>query len=210
MSARPPPARRHISSLNPAHLSYSIAEWGDDDAWDSGSDDEDKQQTSWARTPVPNSASSARSTAPKPVPRPQSQSPPDQSTLAFSFTHVTAPSPGSYPPSTGVVSASTSAPSEAAHSVSSGSGVAATPPRDWTFVGKDEAKTGAGGREGDDEMVVGELEPDSSAVSLADSDADFVDMPIAPKSRPDLGVVKPDAEEIARGACFHASRLPQL
>ncbi|KZV69944.1 RabGAP/TBC [Peniophora sp. CONT] len=47
-------------------------------------------------------------------------------------------------------------------------------------------------------MVVGELEPDSSAVSLADSDADFVDMPIAPKSRPDLGVVKPDAEDIAR------------
>ena len=55
-------------------------------------------------------------------------------------------------------------------------------------------------------MVVGELEPDSSAVSLADSDADFVDMPIAPKSRPDLGVVKPDAEEIAKGArIFHAS-----
>lgn len=92
MSARPPPARPHIG-LNPANRfgSYSISDWGEDDAWDSGSDEEASGPT-WRQSQT----RAASSTAPKPVPKPQQNS--SSSTLASSYTHVNAPSPSSYPP----------------------------------------------------------------------------------------------------------------
>ncbi|KAI0696694.1 rab-GTPase-TBC domain-containing protein [Cytidiella melzeri] len=92
MSARPPPTRPHIG-LNPSSRlgSYSISDWGEDDAWDSGSDEE-ASGSGW-RPAHPGLASS---TAPKPVPKPNQNS--SSSTLASSYTHINAPSPSSYPP----------------------------------------------------------------------------------------------------------------
>ena len=93
MSARPPPTRPHIG-LNPSgrFSSYSTtSDWGEDDAWNSGSDEEATTVAGWRQ---PQSRSPP-STAPKPVPRPQQNS--SSSTLASSYTHVNAPSPSSYP-----------------------------------------------------------------------------------------------------------------
>lgn len=94
MAARPPPARPHIG-LNPSHRfsSYSVSEWAEDDAWDSGSDSEAASASVWKRT---GTRASSSTTAPKPVPRPALNH--SSSTLAFSYTHVNAPSPSSYPP----------------------------------------------------------------------------------------------------------------
>ncbi len=92
MTARPPPARPHIG-LNPSSrfTSYSTSDWAEDDAWDSGSDEE-ASGSGWQTT----HSRSTSSTAPKPVPKPQQNS--SSSTLASSYTHVNAPSPSSYPP----------------------------------------------------------------------------------------------------------------
>ncbi|KAI0093113.1 rab-GTPase-TBC domain-containing protein [Irpex rosettiformis] len=92
MSARPPPARPHIG-LNPSNRfgGYSSSDWAEDDAWDSGSDEE-ASGSGWRTT----HSRSTSSTAPKPVPKPQQNS--SSSTLASSYTHVNAPSPSSYPP----------------------------------------------------------------------------------------------------------------
>ena len=96
MSARPPPARPHIG-LNPSSRfgSYSISDWGEDDAWDSGSDEESSNAASaWKQS----SGRPAASSAPRPVPKPKSNR--SSSTIASSYTHVDAPSPSSYPPRT--------------------------------------------------------------------------------------------------------------
>ncbi|KIM45301.1 hypothetical protein M413DRAFT_441983 [Hebeloma cylindrosporum] len=91
MNPRSPPARPHIGF----HLSSfsTNTEWAEDDAWDSTSDSESPRHstltTSWNRPPASSSI-----TAPKKVPRASSNS--SSSTLAFSYTHVHAPS--SYPP----------------------------------------------------------------------------------------------------------------
>lgn len=93
MSARPPPARPHIA-LNPSSRfgSYSISDsWGEDDAWDSGSDEESSSTPGWKQ---PGGRPGAASTAPKPVPKPKSNR--SSSTIASSYTHIDAPS--SYPP----------------------------------------------------------------------------------------------------------------
>ncbi|KAF9452742.1 RabGAP/TBC [Macrolepiota fuliginosa MF-IS2] len=85
-----PPARPHIA-VHPTHFSTpSTTDW--DDAWDSGSDSEDARQSTWKRT-----GSTAERTPPKQVLRSNSTS--SSSTLAFSYTHVNAPDPASYPPS---------------------------------------------------------------------------------------------------------------
>ncbi|KAG6850958.1 hypothetical protein H0H93_005827 [Arthromyces matolae] len=89
MAARSPPARPHIG-INPSnHFNPpGGGEWGEDDAWDSGSDSESPRQSTIAK-----SWNYSR-TAPKPVPKPNRSS--SSSTLAFSYTHVTAPNPSSY------------------------------------------------------------------------------------------------------------------
>ncbi|KAF8894096.1 rab-GTPase-TBC domain-containing protein [Infundibulicybe gibba] len=93
MAARPPPARPHIG-IHPS-TKFSSQDWGEDDAWDSTSDSESPRQStisnSWNRSPA-----SSSTTAPRPVPRPAHNS--SSSTLAFSYTHINAPNPSSYPP----------------------------------------------------------------------------------------------------------------
>ncbi|KAG6920259.1 hypothetical protein DXG01_005028 [Tephrocybe rancida] len=90
MAARSPPARPHIGIRPSNHFvaPRGAGDWGEDDAWDSGSDSESPRQSSltksWNRSP----------SAPRPVPRASSNS--SSSTLAFSYTHVSAPNPSSY------------------------------------------------------------------------------------------------------------------
>ncbi|KAI0051861.1 RabGAP/TBC [Auriscalpium vulgare] len=187
MAARPPPARPHIG-LNPNHFSsYSGADWGEDDVWDSGSDSESPSasQNTWNRTPsVPPSKLSTPQTSPRPVPKPAQNG--SSSTLAFSYTHVSAPSPSSYPPR-----------NESLH----------TPKNGWTLVQK------AGkGRAGDGDA----REPGSARdadvegdIVLGDLDPEFVDMPVV-DSRPRRGAeaVRQDAEEIVNDP-LHLIRRPK-
>jgi hypothetical protein len=85
---RPPPARPHVGIRSPSHFSsYSAADWGEDDAWDSASDSE---------SPVATSATRPSSSAVSVPRRPTVDR--SNSTLAFSYTHLNAPSPSSYPP----------------------------------------------------------------------------------------------------------------
>ncbi|KAF8575101.1 RabGAP/TBC [Ramaria rubella] len=87
-SPGPLPTRPHVGAKTSSHFaSYSAADWGEDDAWDSASDSESPAVASTLRSP-----SSAVS-----VPR-RSNANRSNSTLAFSYTHLTAPSPSSYPP----------------------------------------------------------------------------------------------------------------
>lgn len=95
MKARSPPARPHIGIYSSSNFGVPApGDWGEDDAWDSASDSESPRQSSisrsWNRPSQPTST-----TAPRPVPRPANDS--SSSNLAFSYTHVTAPNPSSYP-----------------------------------------------------------------------------------------------------------------
>ncbi|KAG6897521.1 hypothetical protein C0992_000747 [Termitomyces sp. T32_za158] len=89
MAARPPPARPHIG-INPSnHFNpRGISDWGEDDAWDSGSESESPRQSSFTK-----SWNHTR-TSPKPIPKANNSS--TSPTLAFSYTHVSAPNPSSY------------------------------------------------------------------------------------------------------------------
>ncbi|KAI0254043.1 rab-GTPase-TBC domain-containing protein [Lactifluus subvellereus] len=183
MAARPPPTRPHIG-LNPSsHFSYSITEWGEDDAWDSASDSESasNSQSTWLRSPQPApSRPSGATSAPKPVPRKSQNS--STSTLALSYTHVSAPSPGSYPSHTDPI----------------------PPPakNGWTIVQKE---SGDGVRIDDrtePHDVPGpdrEGEGDNDDMLFEDLQAEFIDMPIAAtaKSRLEAACVRQDAAEIA-------------
>ena len=186
MSARPPPARPHIG-LNPQNKfsSYSINDWGEDDAWDSASDSESTSKPDWKRAPANARASS--STAPKPVPRPALNS--SSSTLAFSYTHVQAPS--SYPPK----------------------GDQPGPAKNgWTIVRKSTERGSVDSRDSsapppgtgsanhpaavydelDADMVVGELE--------ADADGAGSTAVAGTRPRYDQAALRDDAQEIVNGA----------
>ncbi|KAF9459810.1 rab-GTPase-TBC domain-containing protein [Collybia nuda] len=96
MSARSPPARPHIGIHPSSNFGIRAAsDWGEDDVWDSASDSESPRQSSisknWNRP-----LASTFTASPRPVPRPVHNS--SSSTLAFSYTHVNAPNPSSYPP----------------------------------------------------------------------------------------------------------------
>ena len=176
MSARPPPARPHIG-LNPTtkFSSYAVNDWGEDDAWDSASDSESASKPDWKRAPRASS-----STAPKPVPRPALNN--SSSTLAFSYTHVQAPS--SYPPKGDQPGAKNG----------------------WTIVRTSTERGSVDSRDSippaaprgpydelDAEMVIGELEPETDAGANADGSA-------APRPRYDQAVLRDDAQEIVNGA----------
>ncbi|KAF8635225.1 hypothetical protein AX17_004000 [Amanita inopinata Kibby_2008] len=87
MTARLPATRANVG-LQPASI-----EWGEDDAWDSASDSESPRHSTlsnlWGH-------SSGHSSAPRPVPKPSTTNS-SSSTLALSYTHITAPNPSSYP-----------------------------------------------------------------------------------------------------------------
>jgi TBC1 domain family member 2 len=136
----------------------------------------------------------ATTTAPKPVPRKSQNS--SSSTLAFSYTDISAPSPGSYPSHTDSI----------------------PPPakNGWTFVRKDS---------GDGVVVriddrtephnVGAPPPldheggaGDNDLGFEDLEGEFIDMPIVAtaaasavaKSRPDTACVRQDAADIVSGA----------
>ena len=174
MTARPPPARPHIG-LNPQtkFSSYSVNDWGEDDAWDSASDSESTSKPEWKRPS--NAHASSSTTAPKPVPRPNLNN--SSSTLAFSYTHVHAPS--SYPPNG-------EQPSK----------------HGWTIVRKSTDRGSMDSRDSvpqgqasgydelDGDMVIGELE----------SEVDDRSGTHTAKPRYDQGVLRDDAQEIVNGA----------
>ena len=204
MAARPPPTRPHIS-LNPtSHFSYSITEWGEDDAWDSTSDSESASntQSAWSRslnqpghsrpsgvtsTSTPTSTSTS---APKPVPVPRKSQNGSGSTLAFSYTHVSAPSPtGSSP-----------YPSHA------DSIPPTTMKNGWTIVQKadEDGRDGAGAAlplPSSQQHISGAVDEADNDMTFEDlGDELFVDMPVVPKVRLGAACVRQDAAEIANGA----------
>ena len=211
MAARPPPTRPHIN-LNPSsHFSYSITEWGEDDAWDSASDSESasNSQSVWGRSlnqpghPRPSGTTSTSTSAPKPVPAPRKSQNSSSSTLALSYTHVSAPSP---PPSSSYASHadSVSVPPTSA---------TATPTtitkNGWTIVQKANGDgDGLGLGLGLDDKAAeaalatmfegGDTDND---MTFEDLGAEFVDMPVIPRARMGAACVRQDAAEIANGTC---------
>ncbi|CDO72753.1 hypothetical protein BN946_scf184994.g5 [Trametes cinnabarina] len=174
MTARPPPARPHIG-LNPnsKFSSYSVTDWGEDDAWDSASDSESTSKSDWART---NARASSSATAAKPVPRPKLNN--SSSTLAFSYTHVHAPS--SYPPNG-------EQQPQPQHSRNG-----------WTIIRKstdrgsleshqsEQIPQTVGYEEVDGDLVIGDLEPEADDKTAGHHS----------KPRYEQGVIREDAEEI--------------
>jgi len=191
MNPRSPPARPHIG-LHFSRFS-STADWGEDDAWDSTSDSESPRQStlnsSWNR-----SAASSTVTAPKAVPRTSSSS--SSSNLAFSYTHLQAPS--SYPPKDSI-------PSEA-------------PKNGWTIVrtshsrnssqnkleqeserkgaGLDRYSTENGDIDVEGDMILGDLEPEASE---PDMDSSNKPLPNNSKQKHNVGSIRADIEEIVTG-----------
>ena len=158
VTPRPPPTRPHVGINTSSHFSsYSPTDWGEDDAWDSTSDHESPLNT----TSLPSRSSSAAVSVPQ---RPNAKR--SSSTLAFSYTHLTAPSPSSYP------SNQPSSVPSASHPADSKAG--------WTIVrteqeirrsreaAEDEvqadtvvkAKDGTGDVDVEGDMIVGDLEQD--------------------------------------------------
>ncbi len=177
MAARPPPARPHIG-LNPSNKfsSYSNNDWGEDDAWDSASDSESANKPDWKRSKA-RASSSTGTSAPKPVPRPTLNN--SSTTLAFSYTHVHAPS--SYPPK----------------------GEQQGPPgarNGWTIVRKSTDRGSLDSRESGHVNHAGydELEAD---MVIGDMESDVDDRVAAHTAKPryEQGTLREDAEEIVNG-----------
>ncbi|KIP10937.1 hypothetical protein PHLGIDRAFT_115074 [Phlebiopsis gigantea 11061_1 CR5-6] len=151
MSARPPPARPHIG-LNPSsHFgSYGISDWGEDDAWDSGSDEESSKAAGWKQ---PSSRATSSSTAPKPVPKPKSNR--SSSTIASSYTHIDVPS--SYSPRTDEI-----------HPPKQGWTIVRTTSNSQVSVDKhDSGDTGSGSRadtEVEGDLVVGDFDSEEGTL----------------------------------------------
>ncbi|KJA27885.1 hypothetical protein HYPSUDRAFT_883531 [Hypholoma sublateritium FD-334 SS-4] len=183
MNPRSPPARPHIG-INLSHFS-ATAEWGEDDAWDSASDSESPRQstltTSW------NRPSASSSTAPKAVPRRPSNA--SSSTLAFSYTHLQAPS--SYPPKQEL-------------------GSAEPPKNGWTIVRTSNSRQGSqntrdegsvqkspefegdsGDMDVEGDMILGDLEPETNSTKPSAAGS-----PPNSKSKPATTTFRPDIDEI--------------
>ncbi|CAK5265664.1 unnamed protein product [Mycena citricolor] len=185
MNVRPPPARPHIA-IHPSTYSNSSSrnEW--DDAWDSGSDsDEDAKyrastsnlhrmsNTSSTSFNPRSSTSSLRQGA---VAVPIKHKEASASTLAFSYTHVSAPNPSSYPPKNGWTIVKTKGCDE-------GGGSSPDAGDDISRSGQGEADNDAD-VEGD--MILGEMDPDAMEAMAV----------IPPKPRADQGVVRQDVLDI--------------
>jgi len=192
MNPRSPPARPHIG-IHLAHFS-TANEWGEDDAWDSTSDSESPRQStlnsSWSRPSV--------SSAPKKVQRTSSSS---SSTLAFSYTHLNAPNPSSYPPKPELTATE-------------------TPKNGWTIVRTSHSKKGSESKinlktdtgfeqdgasrdvdvEGD--MILGDLEAEMNATDMNASTASYASHSKAKNSE---GAIRQDIDDIVNGIYLHQS-----
>ncbi|KAL4073913.1 rab-GTPase-TBC domain-containing protein [Scleroderma citrinum] len=174
MTARPPPARPHIG-LHSSFTAKVNADWGEDDVWDSASDSESPRQSTIAHLWKPNTTQSKQqpspATPPRPVPRASRNS--SSSTLALSYTHVSVPSPSSYP--------KMESPGQSS--------------KGWTMVRKPSISQSSTNKlqvNSDDvhedadldvDMVVGDFEPEIGPV-------------VGFKARPPQGLVRSDAEEV--------------
>ena len=190
MNPRSPPARPHIG-LHLSHFSTKTTnEWGEDDAWDSTSDSESPRQStltsSWTRSSVPS--------APKKVPRTPSSS--SSSNLAFSYTHVNAPNPSSYPPKPELLAPQ-------------------APKNGWTIVrtshNQKESKINLRAdtgfeQDGDSrdvdvegDMILGDLESETSAT---DMDTSIVSFTSHSKPKDNAGTIRRDIDDIVNGILF--------
>ena len=189
MNPRSPPARPHIG-IHLSHFSTATTnEWGEDDAWDSTSDSESPRQStltsSWNHSSI--------SSAPKNVPRTPSS--PSSSNLAFSYTHVNAPNPSSYPPKPELMAPQ-------------------APKNGWTIVrtshnkkdseSKVNKRTDTGfEQEGDSrdidvegDMILGDLEVEMGAT---DTDASIASLASNSKPRHDEKAIRQDIADIVNG-----------
>ncbi|KAJ7772670.1 rab-GTPase-TBC domain-containing protein [Mycena maculata] len=160
MSVRPPPARPHIA-VHPSTYN-SRADWAEDDAWDSTSDNEDE----------PPKASSSRVPPQKVPSRPTQHS--SSSTLAFSYTHVDAPNPSSYPPR--------DIPPKNGWTIVKTKPGASPPPEDNPDEPSADADIEA-------DMILGDLEPDAM-------EAMDIIPPLNSKPKANRGVIREDVEAI--------------
>ncbi|KAL1742485.1 rab-GTPase-TBC domain-containing protein [Schizophyllum fasciatum] len=195
MTARPPPARPHLA-VHASDFGRTPTDWAEDDAWDSASDDGADPRPP---PPQPDAWPRAASSAPKPVPArpPASEKSSSSSTLAFSYTHVSAPNPGSYPPR----------------------GEQAPPParNEWTIVSSGpadaddmlEARELRGARaddlEPEGDLILGEMDPDP-ACGPSDAQSHAAD------EKTGKAAIREDAEAVAedplRGV-KHRPRRPE-
>lgn len=191
-----PPARPHIAVHSSHFITTSNTDW--DDAWDSGSDSEETPKPSMPNS-FKRSASSSSPPAPKQVPRSNSAS--SSSTLAFSYTHVNAPNPGSYPTPKTI---------EEAASRQNG----------WTIVRtssdhkqSDEAERKQSQEERvldvdvEGDMILGELETDFDNGEQAASSST---MHLSAQSKQMAAFVREDVEEIVNGSYAAALTLLRL
>jgi hypothetical protein len=179
MSARPPPARPHIG-IHPSSP-FEYMDWAEDDAWDSASDEESssKRAPSWNRSVSGSSARSASSTtAPKPVPKP----PNGGSSLAASFTHVHAPSPGSYPPKPEL------APTPA-------------PANGWTIVrtSREIRRSVEANPTVADHAANGDVDVEGSVI--VGEEAEVIELPPSTKLKPSRSAVRENVDDIVNGKC---------
>jgi hypothetical protein len=190
MSARSPPARPHIGIHPSSNFGIRAAgDWGEDDAWDSASDSESPRQSSISKNW--NRSSSSSATAPRPVPRPVHNS--SSSTLAFSYTHVSAPNPSSYPPLEETT---------------------LEPKSGWTLVKKsqDRRRTeysdqqelvddtgldmeGRGDADVEGDMIIGDLESEAPPVDQSATQT----LPAHIKAKQNQGVIREDVDDIVHG-----------
>ena len=186
MNPRSPPARPHIG-LHLSHFSTKTTnEWVEDDAWDSTSDSESPRQSTLTSSWTPSSVLSA----PKRVPRTSSS--PSSSNLAFSYTHVNAPNPSSYPPKPELMSPQ-------------------APKNGWTIVrtshdqkeSKINARTDTEFEQDDSrdvdvegDMILGDLE---SETSTTDMDASLVSLASHSKPKKSAGAIRQDIDDIVNG-----------
>ncbi|KAG1799746.1 rab-GTPase-TBC domain-containing protein [Suillus plorans] len=193
MAAKPPPARPHIG-LHSSFNARSNADWGEDDVWDSGSDSESPRQStisnSWRLPPSPSSyrRQSSPITAPKPVPRPPSNS--SSSNVSFSYTHLSAPSPGSYPSN----AADTTQPAKGGWTMVRKSGTS----QDALCVKLPKDIDPNGDVDVDSDMVVGDFEPEMEQAAGTSI-----------KVKPDQGSIKSDVIEIMNDPLHRFLRSPQ-
>ncbi|KAG1776974.1 rab-GTPase-TBC domain-containing protein [Suillus placidus] len=187
MAAKPPPARPHIG-LHSSFNARSNADWGEDDVWDSGSDSESPRQStisnSWR---LPPRRQSSPITAPKPVPRASSNS--SSSNVSFSYTHLSAPSPGSYPSNADTAQPAKGGWTMVRKSGTSQDALGAKLPKDVDLNGDVDV---------DSDMVVGDFEPEMEQAAGADT-----------KAKPDRGSVKSDAIELMNDPFHRFLRSPQ-
>ena len=188
MNPRSPPARPHIG----IHLSHfsNTTEWGEDDAWDSTSDSESPRQSTLNNRPFPSSA-------PKKVSRTSSSS----STLAFSYTHLNAPNPSSYPPK-----------SESPEAPKNGWTIVRTSHNKKGSESKMNLKADTGfGQDGDSrdvdvegDMILGDLEAE---MTVTDLDVSTASLASHSKAKDNEGNIRQDIDDIINGIYLHPSNF---